>query len=97
MPKIDKLVSVDGKLGVVLDSPPGKDGPDSVIILTEEELQQKLVEQIEACARIADERAAYWDKGARNGATKVHAKVCGQRAAEAVSIAQLIRKLGTLS
>lgn len=43
MPRIEKLVPVDGRLGVVLDVPPGQPGQDSVSIYTTSEVDEMLL------------------------------------------------------
>lgn len=55
MPRIEKLVGIDGKLGIILDIPPAANDLGSVVIMTEEELQAKLAAERERCAKVAEQ------------------------------------------
>lgn len=62
MPRIEKLVQVDGRLGVVLDVPPSPKEGDSVTILTADELREMTNSAYEAAAKECEELAETWAK-----------------------------------
>ena len=60
MPRIEKLVEIDGRLGVVLDVPPTPKEGDSVEIYTAEEIEA-LKKRVRAeCAAVCDDLEETW-------------------------------------
>jgi hypothetical protein len=60
MPRIEKLVHIDGRLGVILDVPPTPVGGDSVSIYTASEVRDLEKRIREECAAVCDDLEETW-------------------------------------
>jgi hypothetical protein len=60
MPRIEKLVSIDGRLGVILDVPPTPVEGDSVSIYTADEVRALEKRIRKECAAVCEELEENW-------------------------------------
>ena len=60
MPRIEKLIEIDGRLGVLLDIPPTPKDGDSVSIYTADEVEAFKKSVREDCARVCEDLEEAW-------------------------------------